>query len=158
MNFDATTAAAGNRGTLNSAMSQDIDFIKNYLGPTLRSAGLSTKVACCDATSWDHAATYTNGILADTTTSGFVGLITGHAYYGSPNGVITSPLTTKGQHVWETETSTFDTFNTAWDDGSDASGFQWGQNLWNALTNANVNGYLYWWFAANNSSNSDNEG
>lgn len=157
MLLDTTNAGAGNRGTLNSATPQAIDFIKNYLGPTLQAAGLSTKVACCDATSWDHAATYTNGILADATASSYLGLVTGHAYYASPNGVITSPITTKGQHVWETEASTFDSFTTAWDDGSDASGFQWGQNLWNALTNANVNGYLYWWFAENNSSNSDNE-
>jgi O-glycosyl hydrolase len=157
MLLDSTSAGAGNRGTLDSSTPQAIDFIKNYLGPTLKAAGLSTKVACCDATSWDHAATYANGILADATASSYLGLVTGHAYYASPNGVITSPITTKGQHVWETEASTFDSFDTAWDDGSDASGFQWGQNLWNALTNANVNGYLYWWFAENNSSNSDNE-
>jgi hypothetical protein len=84
--------------------------------------------------------------------------VSGHAYYGSPNGLITSPIQTRGQHVWETETSTFNAWNTAWDDGSDASGFQWAQNLWSALTNANVNAYLYWWFAENNNSNPDNEG
>lgn len=157
MLLDSTSAGAGNRGTISSSTPQAIDFIKNYLGPTLKAAGLSTKAACCDATSWDHAATYANGILTDSTASSYLGLVTGHAYYASPNGVITSPITTKGQHVWETEASTFDSFSTAWDDGSDASGFQWAQNLWNALTNANVNGYLYWWFAENNSSNSDNE-
>ncbi len=157
MLLDSTSAGAGNRGNIDSSTPQAIDFIKNYLGPTLKAAGLSTRAACCDATSWDHAATYANGILADSTASSYLGLVTGHAYYASPNGVITSPITTKGQHVWETEASTFDSFSTAWDDGSDASGFQWGMNLWNALTNANVNGYLYWWFAENNSSNSDNE-
>jgi O-glycosyl hydrolase len=157
MNFDTTQASAGNRGTLDSNMPQDIDFIKNYLGPTLKAAGLSTKVSCCEATAWDHAATYTAGVLKDATASSYLGLVTGHAYYGSPNGVITSPIATNGQHVWETETSTFDSWITAWDDGSDASGFQWGSNVWNALVNANVNGYLYWWFAENNSSNSDNE-
>jgi glucuronoarabinoxylan endo-1,4-beta-xylanase len=157
MLLDSTSAGAGNRGTIDSTTPQAIDFIANYLGPTLKAAGLSTKAACCDATSWDHAATYANGILANSTASSYLGLITGHAYYASPNGLITSPITTKGQHVWETEASTFDSFDTAWDDGSDASGFQWAQNLWNALNNAQVNGFLYWWFAENNSSNSDNE-
>ncbi len=157
MLLDSTSAGAGNRGTIATSTPQAIDFVKNYLGPTLKASGLSTKVACCDATSWADATTYANGILADSTASSYLGLVTGHGYYSSPNGVITSPITTKGQHVWETETSTFDNFDTAWDDGSDASGFQWAQNLWNGLTNANVNGFLYWWFAENNSSNSDNE-
>lgn len=157
MNFDATTASPGNRGTLNAAMPQDIDFIKNYLGPTLKASGLGTKAACCDASGWDDGAVYTNGILKDATASSNLGLITSHAYFSNPNGVITSPLPTNGQHVWETETSTFDNLITAWDDGSDASGFQWAQNLWSALTKANVNAYLYWWFAEVNSSNSGNE-
>jgi O-glycosyl hydrolase len=158
MNFDAMTGPVGGRGALDPAMPQDIDFIKNYLGPTLRASGLRTKVACCDATSWDQTATYMKGILADPKASANLGLVTGHAYFTAPNGVITTPIVTKGQHVWETETSTFDKFTAAWDDGSDASGFQWAQNLWNALTNANANAFLYWWFAENNSTNPDNEG
>src|SRR5579883_2343775 len=76
MLLDTTNAGAGNRGTLDSSTPQAIDFIKNYLGPDLQAAGLSTKVACCDATSWDHAATYTNGILADPTASSYLGLVT----------------------------------------------------------------------------------
>lgn len=158
MNFDATQTSAGSHGTLDTTMRQNIDFIKNYLGPTLQSSGLTTKISCCEATSWDHTNTYTRGILADSVASNYLGLVTGHAYYGSPNGLIASPISTNGQHVWQTETSTFNTWNTAWDDGSDSSGFQWGQHLWNALVNANVNAYLYWWFAENNSSNPDNEG
>src|ERR1041385_5598397 len=83
MNFDATQASAGNRGTLNSAMSQDIDFIKNFLGPTLASSGLSTKVSCCDSTSWANANTYASGILADTGAKNALGLVTSHGYYHS---------------------------------------------------------------------------
>jgi O-glycosyl hydrolase len=157
MLLDSTSAGAGNRGTIASGAPQATDFIKNYLGPTLKASGLSTQAACCDATSFPNAATYANGILSDSTASSYLGLITGHAYYASPNGLITNSITTKGQHVWETEASTFDSWSTAWDDGSDASGFQWASNLWSALTSANVNGFLYWWFAENNSSNSDNE-
>ena len=51
MLLDTTNAGAGNRGTISSSTPQAIDFIKNYLGPALKAAGLSTKVAFCDATS-----------------------------------------------------------------------------------------------------------
>ncbi len=159
MNFDVTTASSlYNRGTIDPAMPQNIDFIKNYLGPTLRKSGLPTKVACCDATAFAQTNTFMNGILADPQASANLGLVTSHAYYTAPNGLVSTPITTDGQHVWETETSTFDAFDAAWDDGSDASGFQWANNLWSALTQANVNAFLYWWFAENNASNSDNEG
>src|SRR5579884_636012 len=155
MLLDSTSAGAGNKGSVNSGTPQAVDFIKNYLGPALAASGTGTKVACCDAPAFPDAATYASGILAGASSS--VGLITGHAYYASPNGLITNTIPTNGQHVWETEAATFDSFDTAWDDGSDASGFQWAGNLWSALTQANVNAYLYWWFAENNSSNSDNE-
>jgi len=158
MNFDATTAAQGQRGTLDPSTPQNIDFIKNYLGPTLKKSGLPTKAACCDATSFAHSSTFMNGILADPQASENLGLVTSHAYYTAPNGLVSTPIVTDGQPVWETETATFDKFDPAWDDGSDASGFQWANNLWSALTQANVNAFLYWWFAENNSSNSDNEG
>ena len=156
MNWDATTVS-GSRGTLTTAMPQDIDFIKNYLGPTLSAAGLTTKVSCCEATSWDRVATYTSGILADSTAAGYLGLVTGHGYWGSPNGLITSPISAGSKHVWETESSDFNAFTAAWDDGSNGSGLVWADILYNALTKAQVNGYLYWWFAIRDASNTDNE-
>ena len=156
MNWDSTSVVGG-RGTLTTAMPQNIDFIKNYLGPTLATAGLTTKVSCCEATSWDNAAIYTNGLLADSTAANYVGLITGHGYWGSPNGLITAPISAGSKHVWESETSDFNTFTSAWDDGSTGSGLVWADNLYNSLTKAQVNGYLYWWFAIRNASNSDNE-
>ena len=156
MNWDSTTVAGG-RGTLTTAMTQDVDFIKNYLGPTLSAAGLTTKVSCCEATSWDHVATYTSGILADSTAANYVGLITGHGYWGSPNGLVTTPISAGSKHVWQTESSNFDAFTAAWDDGSNGSGYIWAENLYNALVNAQANGYLYWWFAQRNSGSSTNE-
>ncbi len=156
MNWDATNVS-GSRGALTVSMPQDIDFIKNYLGPTLAAAGLTTKISCCDATSWDRTATYTSGILADSTAANYLGLVTGHGYWGSPNGMITTPINAGGKHVWQTESSDFGGFTSAWDDGSNASGFVWADILYNALTKAQVNGYLYWWFAQRNASNADNE-
>lgn len=155
-NWDSTTVAGG-RGTLTTTMPQNIDFIKNYLGPTLASAGLTTKVSCCEATSWANTAIYTSGILADSTAANYVGLITGHGYWGSPNGLVTTPISAGTKHVWQSESSNFDAFTAAWDDGSNGSGFIWAENLYNALVKANANGYLYWWFAQRNSGSSTNE-
>lgn len=156
MNWDSTTVAGG-RGTLTTSMPQSIDFIKNYLGPTLASAGLTTKISCCEATSWANTAIYTNGILADATAANYVGLITGHGYWGSPNGLVTTPISAGSKHVWQSESSNFDGFTAAWDDGSNGSGFVWAENLYSALVKAQTNGYLYWWFAQRNASNSSNE-
>jgi O-glycosyl hydrolase len=163
MNFDATNLPNSNgaRGTVDSAVPQNIDFIKNYLGPTLAASGLNTKVSCCDSTSWDNASIYAIGILKDADAKKYLGLVTGHAYYSSPNGLASRPIAAAASamlHAWETETSTFDTFTAAWDDYSDGAGFQWGQNIWESLVKGNANAYLYWWFANVKQSNPDNEG
>jgi O-glycosyl hydrolase len=163
MNFDADNVPSSNgkRGGVDLAMPQNIDFIKNYLGPTLAASGLKTKIMCCDATSWVNAGVYADGILADSGVKKYLGLVTGHGYYTSPNGRAQLPIKSASQaglHTWQTEASSFDKFSPAWDDASESSGFQEGQKLWEALTNGNVNAYLYWWFAALNQSNPDNEG
>ncbi len=83
-----------------------------------------------------------------------VDLFSSHGYSGAPN----SPLNGIGsRHVWETEWSTFESRDNAWDDGTDASGFTWAQHIYPGLTAANLNGFLYWWGAVG-SGTSDNEG
>jgi O-glycosyl hydrolase len=160
MNFDASNNPGGG-GTVNGSTPQHIDFIKNYLGPTLAASGLTTKVACCDGANWTTAKAFVNGIMADSGAATYLGAATGHGYdWGT--GLDNTPISSAanaGKRVWETEVSTInDTFNTAWDDGSISSGYHWGYRLWDSLVNGNVNAYLYWWFAENNASNSDNEG
>lgn len=159
MNFDATNNPGGD-GTINTSTPQHIDFIKNYLGPTLAASGLSIKIACCDGSNWPNSHKYIDGIMADSGSAGYLALATGHGYdWGTGlDNVPFSSAANAGKKVWETEVSTFDNFNPAWDDGSLSSGFHWGQRLWDSLANGNVNGYLYWWFSENNAWNSDNEG
>jgi len=163
MNFDATNVPSSNgkRGELDEKMPQNIDFIKNYLGPTLAASGLKTKISCCDATSWGNTEIYARGILADEGAKKYVGLITGHGYYTAPNGRVPTSLKSAADAklpAWQTEASSFDKFSAAWDDDSESSGYKFGEKLWEALTQGNVNAYLYWWFAALNQSNPDNEG
>jgi glucuronoarabinoxylan endo-1,4-beta-xylanase len=119
---------------------QTADFAK-VLGPTLASAGLSTRIVCCDAEGWNLAPGYTSAITSDSVANSYVSVISSHGYTAAP----TSPLSSNGKPVWETEWSTFDNFDAAWDDNTDASGFTWAQHIYTGLTAANLNAFFYWW-------------
>ena len=156
-NWDATNVSGG-RGVVSATQPQNIDFIKNYLGPTLASKGLSTtKIACCDATYWNDTIPYANGILSDATAASYLGLVTGHGYYSpTPGELGANPITSAlnaGKHVWESETCNFDPYNATWDGGStNNSGYHWAYVIWDALVNAKVSAYLYWGLTWDNSS------
>lgn len=128
---------------------QTEDFAK-ILGPTLASAGISTRIVCCDAEGWNLAPSYTSAITGDPAANAAVGVLSSHGYTGAPN----SPLTAaNGKPIWETEWSTFDNFDAAWDDNSDASGFTWAQHIYTGLTSANLSAFLYWWGVSNSTDN-----
>lgn len=155
MNWDATNVP-GQRGDIDPATPQNIDFIGKYLGPTLARAGLDTKVACCEATSWDHTETYADGVLADPKARKYLGVVTGHAYWSAPSGSIgANPIESAqraGKKTWETETSDFTTYNPTWAGGNFAtSGMQWALNIQQALVDSNVSAYLYWTLSWQNS-------
>ena len=57
--------------------------------------------------------------------------------------------------IWKQLNAITGQFNSAWDDGSDASGLTWAQHIHQGLTAANVSAYLYWW--GSTSGNGDNE-
>lgn len=130
-----------------------------YLGRALQEAGLKTTVACCDAEGWanstgfDGAQAYTQAVLSDPQSARYVGLITSHGYTSAP----TFPLTNE-RPVWETEWATFEAWDPAWNDGTDASGLSWANRIYTALTAANVNAFFYWWGTTTYSENGDNEG
>ncbi len=137
--------------SMNISPSQSANFA-DVLGPTLASAGLNTPIICCEPTGWNLAQSYASAITSDPTANSYVKTISSHGYSGAPN----SPLSgLNGQHVWETEWSTFENFDPAWDDGTDASGFSWAQNIYTGLTAANLNAFFYWWGAT---TSTDNEG
>jgi O-glycosyl hydrolase len=128
--------------------------VLDVLGPTVKNSGLSTQIDCCAATGWPPAARYTSAIESDPTALAATAVATGHGYGGAP----TSPLPGWNKQAWETEWSTFDGFNTAWDDGSDASGMTWAQHIHQGLTSADLSAFLYWWGSTTPSENGDNEG
>jgi O-glycosyl hydrolase len=130
---------------------QAADFVP-YLGQALASAGLTTKVACCDVEGWQDAAPYAGTVLGSSSAAPYVGLITAHGYTGSPTSIVPS----QGLPVWETEWATLgDKWDPAWDDNSAASGLTWANNISTALTSANVDAFLYWWGAAATSAGDD---
>jgi O-glycosyl hydrolase len=131
---------------------QTANFME-YLGPTLAKSGLSTRAECCATEGWDYAQQYAAAIESDPKANAFTPLFTSHGYTEAPD----SPLAGWTKPVWETEWSTFETWDPAWDDGTDASGFAWAQNIYNGLTAANLDAFLYWWGSSTPTFNGDNE-
>ncbi len=132
--------------------SQTANFL-DILGPTMASSGLSTKVECCATEGWDYAQQYAAAIEADPTALADTAVFTSHGYTEAP----TTPLSGWSKPAWETEWSTFESWDPAWDDGSDASGLTWAQHIFAGLDSANLSAFLYWWGTATPSANGDNE-
>jgi O-glycosyl hydrolase len=132
---------------------QTANFME-YLGPTLARSGLRTQAECCATEGWDYAQQYAAAIEADPRANAWTPLFTSHGYTAPPN----SPLAGWTKPVWETEWSTFEPYDTAWNDGTDASGLSWAQRIYTGLTSANLNAFLYWWGMTTNTENGDNEG
>jgi len=133
--------------------SQTANFL-DVLGPTLASSGLSTQMECCATEGWDYAQQYASAIESDPTALAGTAAFTSHGYTEAP----ATPLSGWSKPAWETEWSTFETWDPAWDDGTDASGMSWAQNIYQGLTGANLNAFLYWWGSTTPSENGDNEG
>jgi O-glycosyl hydrolase len=130
---------------------QTANFL-DVLGPTM--AGTGTQVECCATEGWDYAQQYAAAIEADPTANADTPVFTSHGYTSAP----TSPLSGWSKPAWETEWSTFESWNPAWDDGSDASGLTWAQHIFAGLDSANLSAFLYWWGSTTPSENGDNEG
>jgi O-glycosyl hydrolase len=133
--------------------SQTANFL-DILGPALSSSGLSTKMECCATEGWDFAQQYAAAIEADSTANANTAVFTSHGYTSAP----TSPLSGWSKPAWQTEWSTFEGWDPAWDDGTQASGLTWAQHIYQGLTGANLNAFLYWWGSTTPQENGDNEG
>jgi O-glycosyl hydrolase len=132
---------------------QTADFMQ-YLGSTLHRDGLTTRAECCATEGWDWAQQYAAAIEQDPFANFWTPLFTSHGYTAPPN----SPLYGWSRPVWQTEWSTFESWDPAWDDGTDASGMSWAQDIYTGLTSANLNAFLYWWGSTTPAENGDNEG
>jgi hypothetical protein len=109
---------------------------------------------CCATEGWDYAQQYAAAIESDPTALADTAAFTSHGYTAAP----TTPLSGWSKPAFQTEWSTFETWDPAWDDGTDASGMTWAQHIYQGLTGANLNAFLYWWGSTTPSENGDNEG
>jgi O-glycosyl hydrolase len=130
---------------------QSAQFL-DVLGPTM--AGTGTGVECCATEGWDYAQQYAAAIEADPTANADTSVFTSHGYTEAP----TTPLSGWSKPAWETEWSTFETWDPAWDDNTDASGLTWAQHIFAGLDSSNLSAFLYWWGSTTPSENGDNEG
>ncbi len=135
--------------------------VLDVLGPTLASSGLSTKMECCATEGWDYAQQYAAAIEADSTASADTATFTSHGYTEAPD----SALSGWTKPAWETEWSTFESWDPSWDNGTVAStnptgdsGISWAQDIYNGLVNSNLSAFLYWWGSTTPSANGDDEG
>jgi glucuronoarabinoxylan endo-1,4-beta-xylanase len=131
---------------------QTADFAP-VIGAALARSGLRTRLECCATEGWDYAQQYAAAIEADPAAEHYVSAFTSHGYTEWP----TFPVAGWTKPVWETEWSTFESFDPAWDDGTDASGLFWAQHIFTGLTSANLNAFLYWWGSSEPTFNGDNE-
>ncbi len=131
---------------------QTANFL-GYLGRTLASSGLSTRVECCATIGWADAQRYATAIEADRSARAYTAVFGSHGYKQAPG----APLSGWAKPAWETEWSTFEMWDPAWDDGSDASGFSWAQHIFAGLDSSNLSAFLYWWGSSTPAVNGDNE-
>jgi len=59
--------------------------------------------------------------------------------------------------AWQTEWSTFESWDPDWDSGSPASGLTWARHIFAGLDSANLSAFLYWWGSSTPQMNGDNE-
>ncbi|MEV6608544.1 cellulose binding domain-containing protein [Kutzneria sp. NPDC051319] len=126
----------------------------DVVGPTVRNSGLSTQIDCCAATGWSVSGQYAAAIAADPTALANTAVLTSHGYSSVP----ASRMSGWSKPTWQTEWSTFEGWDPAWDDGSPASGLTWAQHIHAGLTSADLSAFLYWWGSTTPSENGDNEG
>ena len=122
------------------------DFI-THLHPALVAKGLNTKVIFAESAQWSFD--LTTATLNDPSTAAAVSILAAHNYDGG--GAKAFPLgQNMGKHLWETEVSTFESF-----DPSISNGLKWAQKISDWMTIADANAWHYWWLI---SGSSDNEG
>ncbi|KAE9377711.1 glycoside hydrolase family 30 protein [Stipitochalara longipes BDJ] len=118
---------------------QSADFLR-VLAPTLKAAGLDTKITCCDAAGWKSQARMLAGIQAAGAES-LVGVVTSHGYSSPLNGTLNTTLP-----VWQTEWSDLrgNWTNDWYFNHTAGEGLTWAVNIQKAFTESNVSAFIYW--------------
>jgi O-glycosyl hydrolase len=114
------------------------DFIQNYLGPSLSAAGLHPAVMLASNSQW-FSPDYTTECLSNSSCAQYVGIAAGHGYPYPARASAYFLGTTRGKHLWLSETSDA----SSWDP-SITSALKVALNMHQFLTSANVSAYEWW--------------
>ena len=127
------------------------DFVP-VLSATLTASNVgATKILLPESASWSGNTALYATAMNDATVAPLVSIIADHNYVQNNNaGDQTTPVAipSYGKALWETEVSTFDTF-----DGSITNAMYWAGRIHGFLTVAQVNAWHYWWLSSSGSSN-----
>ena len=118
----------------------------DQLGPAIDALKLASppKILAPESASWSNLWSYASAINADPVARGYVGIYATHQYGG------VSKYQALDKPVWETEQSSFETFDPSIANALKVSGW-----INEAITSGNVSAWHYWWL---NGLNADNEG
>lgn len=132
---------AASYASMSSSGGQAADFIK-VLYPTIQAANLSEQlgIACCDSEGWGNQVTMTGGIKS-AGAEAMLKAVTSHTYNSGAGGAMNTKVP-----VWLSEQCDLNgQWSTAWYGGGGAGdGLTWANNIYSAVVNTGVSGYLYW--------------
>jgi len=126
---------------ISSNAQEAISFIP-ILYNTVKAAGLSTKLTCCDAVGWKTTATYVPNLVNGGSTQ-YLSVITSHSYSADA----TSPISGTTLPKWNTEAgpgSSLKLVTTWYSNGAGNEGMTWATKLATAMVNAQLSAYLFW--------------
>jgi arabinogalactan endo-1,4-beta-galactosidase len=128
---------------------QELNFIRDYLGPTFATANLTTKIIVGESYANNFA--ITDPTLNDATAANYTAIAAVHTYGGGPTAY---PLAvSKGKEYWMTEMANFQAYESDMT-GANGGGLLWANRIHTGLVNAEYNAWIYWWL----SSDASNEG
>ncbi|KAK3322364.1 glycoside hydrolase superfamily [Apodospora peruviana] len=127
--------------SMRSSGAQAADFMK-VLYPTMQAANITDKtgIACCESEGWGNQVSMTNAIKS-AGLEGQLKAVTSHTYTGGPSG----PMNVRAP-VWLSEQCDLNgQWTTSWySNGGAGEGLTWANNVYSAVVNNNISGYVYW--------------
>ncbi|HDQ26032.1 MAG TPA: hypothetical protein ENN43_04720, partial [bacterium] len=122
------------------------DFLRDYLGPTFATAGLTTKIIMSE--SMNNSFAVTDPILNDAAARQYL-FAAGVHFYGTNNNPLAYSLAvTHNKEYWQTEISNFDGYEAGMGTTSNGGGLTTAMWLHRGMAVANFNAFFYWWLAA----------
>ncbi len=112
-------------------------FVGNNMGPAL--AGTGVKVMTPETQNWEGFSTFEPALAANATAWAAADIVATHEYGGSPSAY--PAIAAAGKEFWETEW-----YPTGAEDATMTNGLVIANEIYQALTVANMNAWHYWWF------------